>query len=83
MNTRLDELGLGVKSQSNPAIAGSCRNISRYSLSYLVKGVELQIGGAGHFATAPFLTPNTLTVERECELGGKLLVQELNNAEFG
>lgn len=45
----LDDLGIGVKSHSNLAIAGSCRNMPRYSLLPLVYGVKLQI----KFAESP------------------------------
>ena len=36
----LDELWIGVKGQSNLEIAGSPRNIFRYSLAYLLTEVE-------------------------------------------
>ena len=35
-----DELGIGVKSQSSLAMAGSCRNMPKYSLSVFASGVK-------------------------------------------
>ena len=35
-----DDLRVGVKSQSNPAMAGSCRNMPQYSLVVLGSGVK-------------------------------------------
>lgn len=43
----LDDLGIGVKSQSSPAMAGSCRNMPQYSLIVLASGVKLRIRPAG------------------------------------
>ena len=40
LETFLDELWVGAKGQSNPVIAGSLRNIFRYSLVRLLSGVE-------------------------------------------
>ena len=56
MNMYLDELGLVVKSQSNPAIAGSCRNVPQYSLLLLAHAVKLRIGNAGHYVTVSIPT---------------------------
>jgi hypothetical protein len=36
----LDDLRVGVKSQSNSAMAGSCRNMPQYSLVQLDSGVK-------------------------------------------
>jgi len=36
----LDDLRVGVKSQSNLAMAGSCRNMPQYSLAQLASGVK-------------------------------------------
>ena len=36
----VDELGVGVKGQSNPEIAGSLRNIFRYGLRLTLTEVE-------------------------------------------
>ena len=35
-----DELWLGVKCQSNPELAGSPRNVLRYSVDLILLGVE-------------------------------------------
>ncbi len=35
-----DDLGIGVKSQSSSAMAGSCRNMPKYSLIVLKSGVK-------------------------------------------
>lgn len=40
VNMHLDDLGIGVKSQSSPAIAGSCRNMPTYSLVLLAYEVK-------------------------------------------
>jgi hypothetical protein len=39
----LDDLRVGVKSQSNSAMAGSCRNMPQYSLVELLNGVKIRI----------------------------------------
>lgn len=44
-----DDLGIGVKSLSNLAIAGSCRNMPRYSLASVCLRGKVQIGFAGHY----------------------------------
>ena len=49
MYKRFDDLGLGVKSQSNLAMAGSCRNIPKYSLVCFANEVKLPIGCAELF----------------------------------
>ena len=40
VDMRVDDLGIGVKSLSNLAMAGSCRNVPKYSLDELVNGVK-------------------------------------------
>ena len=40
VNMHLDDLGIGVKSLSSPAIAGSCRNMPTYSLVLLAYEVK-------------------------------------------
>ena len=40
MKMYLDDLRVGVKSLSNLAMAGSCRNMPKYSLVELVNGVK-------------------------------------------
>lgn len=49
MYKRFDDLGLGAKNQSNPAMAGSCRNIPKYSLVCFANEVKLLIGCAELF----------------------------------
>ena len=48
----LDELWLGVKGQSNQVIAGSLRNIFRYSLELLYHGGRA-LNGLGVFTRLP------------------------------
>ena len=48
MNMCFDDLGLGVKSQSNLAMAGSCRNIPKYSLVCFDNEVKLLMKCAEH-----------------------------------
>ena len=52
----LDDLWVGVKSQSNPAIAGSCRNMPKYSLLLLAYIVKTRMENAGRYATVLFPT---------------------------
>ena len=40
VHMHLDDLRIGVKSLSNLAMAGSCRNVPKYSLIELVNGVK-------------------------------------------
>ena len=40
----LDELWLGVKCQSNAELAGSPRNVLRYSVGFILLGVEHYFG---------------------------------------
>jgi len=40
VHMHLDDLRIGVKSLSNLAMAGSCRNVPKYSLDELVNGVK-------------------------------------------
>jgi len=49
MDMCFDDLGLGAKSQSNSAIAGSCRNIPKYGLVCSTYKVKLRIGNADPF----------------------------------
>ena len=39
----LDDLRVGVKSLSNLAMAGSCRNMPQYSLAQFIDGVKLRM----------------------------------------
>jgi len=45
-----------VKSQSNPVIAGSCRNMPKYSLLLLAHIVKTRMENAGRYATVLFPT---------------------------
>ena len=57
----LDELWVGVKGQSNSEIAGSPRNIFRYSLGPVSDGGRALDGlGAFHQVTEPNQTPNAV-----------------------
>jgi hypothetical protein len=48
----MDDLRLGVKSQSNLAMAGSCWNMPTYSLIIFSYGVKDGLGVQSAFATA-------------------------------
>ena len=54
MNMRFDDLGLGVKSQSNSVMAGSCRNILQYSFVCFACEVKLRIRRADPFGYGVF-----------------------------
>ena len=54
MNMRFDDLGLGVKSQSNSVMAGSYRNILQYSLVRFDCEVKLRIRNADPFGYGSF-----------------------------
>ena len=56
----LDDLGLGVKSHSNLAMAGSCRNMPKYSLILLAGEVKYGSGLQSLLATELFPTQNLL-----------------------
>src|SRR3989304_8554671 len=60
-----DELGIGVKCQSNPEIAGSPRNIFRYSLSIAPRGRALDRSWGE--SLGPNQTSNTGTVFRQSQ----------------
>ena len=53
---------VGVKGQSNSVIAGSPRNIFRYSLARFVAGVEHCLGAGPHKVTNLRQTPKTVDV---------------------
>ena len=57
----LDDLRLGVKSQSNSAMAGSCRNMPQYSLILFVSEVKYGWGSQDNFVTELFPTQNLFT----------------------
>jgi hypothetical protein len=53
-----NELRVGVKSLSNSAMAGSCRNMPQYSLAQLGGGVKYGYGPQGRKITGLFPTLN-------------------------
>ena len=55
-----EELWLGVKCQSNPEIAGSPRNVLRYSLSWCMAEVEHWMGEGPPRVTDLNQTPNAV-----------------------
>jgi len=57
----LDELWVGVKCQSNLEIAGSPRNVLRYSLTCFVEEVEHWMGAGPYRVTKLNQTANALT----------------------
>ena len=67
----LDELWLGVKGQSNQVIAGSLRNIFRYSLELLYHGGRA-LNGLGVFTRLP--NPIKLRMPLISISGGRLRV---------
>ena len=79
---RSDDLWLGVKRQTNLAIAGSPRNIFRYSLDHAdTRGRDTERGWG---ARAYPLLPNSecvCTSDQESVLRGNLVVQEGNNPD--
>ena len=83
MNMCFDELGLGVKSQSNSAMAGSCRNIPSYSLVCFIREVKYGFGMQVLLDTVLFPTQNLRTLERETGLRRKVVVQDPNKGDYG
>ena len=63
-----DDLWIAEKFQSNLEIAGSPRDIFRYSLLFLSHGVELLDGFGGRKALMTNQTPNTWWSTRESDL---------------
>ena len=59
-----DDLGLGVKSHSNSAMAGSCRNMPKYSLPLLACEVKYGLDLQSLLTTEFFPTQNLHAVER-------------------
>jgi hypothetical protein len=77
-----DELWVGVKGQPNPGIAGSPRNIFRYSLGKFVAGVEHWMGKGLYQVTDPTQTPNTVHINSGSQaVGDKLHCREGNNPD--
>jgi len=58
-----NDLGIGVKSQSNLAIAGSCRNMPTYSLILLAYEVKYGWSLQRNFPTELFPTQNLCAVK--------------------
>ena len=56
----LDDLGLGVKSHSNSAMAGSCRNMPKYSLTQFISRVKYGLGLQNRKVTKLAPTQNLL-----------------------
>ena len=59
-----DDSGLGVKSLSNLAMAGSCRNMPKYSLPLLTCEVKYGLDLQSQLTTEFFPTQNLYVVER-------------------
>ena len=57
-----DDSGLGVKSHSNLAMAGSCRNMPQYSPLFFVNEVKYGLNLQSQMATEFFPTQNLFTV---------------------
>ena len=55
-----DDLWLAAKYQSNSAIAGSPRNVFKYSLKIIAMGVEILDGSEARKGTPLNQTPNTI-----------------------
>ncbi len=78
----LDEVWIGVKGQSNWEIAGSPRNIFRYSLVGLIVVVKSQFELWGRKLTGFLLTLNAITFEsRSQTVGDKLHSREGNSPD--
>ena len=90
---RSDDLWLGVKRQTNLAIASSPRNIFRYSLGLRwlatdgasapsrICEVEILEKDEGRKPTYFYQTPNAQIFDRESVLRGNLVVREGNNPD--
>jgi hypothetical protein len=63
VNMHLDDLGIGVKSLSSPAIAGSCRNMPTYSLILLAHEVKYGCSLQRNFPTELLPTQNLYAVK--------------------
>ena len=57
-----DDLGLGVKSLSNLAMAGSCRNMPQYILILFAGGVKYGLGLQSLMTTELFPTQNLFAI---------------------
>ena len=77
-----DEVWIGVKGQSNWEIAGSPRNIFRYSLVEFIAVVQPQFEFWGRKLTGFLLTQNAAIFEdRSQTVGDNLHSQEGNNPD--
>ncbi len=77
-----DEVWIGVKGQSNWEIAGSPRNIFRYSLAEWVVVVESQLELWGRKLTGFLLTPNaTASLKAGVRLWGISFIVERETAQ--
>ena len=77
-----DELWVGVKGQANPVIAGSPRNVFRYSVGCSASEVEHWKGKGAYKLTDLSQTPNAVGPEPGSEgAGAKLRVREGNNPD--
>ncbi len=65
MNMYLDDLGIGVKILSNLAMAGSCRNMPRYSLILFCMRGKVRIEFAEDFSYGIFSNSELAC----CEIG--------------
>lgn len=82
MCKHLDDLRIGVKSQSSLAIAGSCRNMPGHSLLLLDNEVERRIGHAGKFFIGVLSNSEfVVCIAREAVVGGKLLSRNSNKSD--
>ena len=79
----LDDLRIGVKSQSNLAMAGSCRNMPQYSLVELVGGVKYGLSSQSLMVTE--LTSNSEPVhciQQEWRAVRKVLFEDPNKGDW-
>jgi len=83
--TCLDDLGVGVKSQSNSAMAGSCQNILSYSLFFIgqrgrvTNKTRRRVFLIGVFFNSEFAD----NLGRETGAGGKLPFRNSNKRAYG
>ncbi len=78
----LDELWIGVKGQSNSVIAGSPRNIFRYSLMNSVTEVEHWMGKGPYQVTNPNQTSNAVNCYHGSQTAGdKIRSREGNSPD--
>ena len=76
-----DELWVGVKCQSNLEIAGSPRNVLRYSLTCSVAEVEHWMGAGPYRVTKLNQTPNAATPSVGVRLWGISFTVERETAQ--